>query len=139
MTAFPPAAEEVDLTVARALWAAGDPVVDVRTPQEYAAGHVAGALNVPLDRLPFALDTLPPGQVLTVCSLGNRSRQGAERLARLGRPAVSLRGGTKAWAAAGLPTHTGPDPGERARTRGPRPWRHRGRRPWWRRGRTTDR
>ena len=130
MTAIPPAAEEVDLTVARALWAAGDPVVDVRTPQEYAAGHVAGAVNVPLDRLPFALGDLPPGQVLTVCSLGNRSRQGAERLARLGRPAVSLRGGTKAWTAAGLPTRTGPEPGERGRVRrlSWRRWR-----PWLRR------
>ncbi|MGW0231083.1 rhodanese-like domain-containing protein [Actinopolymorpha singaporensis] len=133
MTATPPAAEEVDLTVARALWAAGDPVVDVRSPQEYAAGHVAGAVNVPLDRLAFVLGTLPPGQVLTVCSLGNRSRQGAERLARLGRPAVSLRGGTKAWVAAGLPTHTGADPGERGRARRLRPWR----RAWWQRGRTT--
>jgi rhodanese-related sulfurtransferase len=130
MTAMPPTAEEVDLTVARALWAAGDPVVDVRTPQEYAAGHVAGAVNVPLDRLPFALRDLPPGQVVTVCSLGNRSRQGAERLARLGRPAVSLRGGTKAWAAAGLPTRTGPEPGERGRSPRSRrrwwPWRRRG-------------
>ncbi|GAA2754996.1 rhodanese-like domain-containing protein [Actinopolymorpha rutila] len=131
MTTIPPAAEEVDLTAARALWAAGDPVVDVRSPQEYAAGHVAGAVNVPLDRLAFALDTLPPGQVLTVCSLGNRSRQGAERLARLGRPAVSLRGGTKAWAAAGLPTRTGPEPGERGRPRRS-PWSR-----WWRCARTT--
>ncbi|MET9018705.1 rhodanese-like domain-containing protein [Actinopolymorpha sp. NPDC004070] len=129
MTAIPPAAEEVDLTVARALWAAGDPVVDVRSPTEYAAGHVEGAVNVPLDRLPFLLATLPPGQVLTVCSLGNRSRQGAERLARLGRPAVSLRGGTKAWAAAGLPTRTGTEPGERTRPRRSPVSR------WWRRGR----
>jgi rhodanese-related sulfurtransferase len=113
-----PAAEEVDVGVAQALWAAGDPIVDVRTAQEYSAGHIAGALNVPLERLAFGLDDLPRGQVLTVCSMGNRSRQGADRLARLGRTALSLRGGTKAWAAAGLPIVTGPEPGQRRRSRG---------------------
>ncbi|MGW5364317.1 rhodanese-like domain-containing protein [Actinopolymorpha pittospori] len=120
---LPPEPEDVDLEVARALWAAGDPVLDVRTPEEYAAGHISGAINVPLDTLAFRLDSLPPGQVLTVCSLGNRSRRGAERLAHLGRPALSLRGGTKAWAAAGLPIRTGAEPGPRRA------------RPWWRRWR----
>jgi hypothetical protein len=51
-----------------------------------------------------------------VCSMGGRSRQGAERLARLGRSALSLRGGTKAWVAAGLPVVTGSEPGDRTRT-----------------------
>ncbi|MEQ4205055.1 rhodanese-like domain-containing protein [Actinopolymorpha sp. B17G11] len=114
----PPGAEEVDVQVAQELWAAGDPVVDVRTEREYAAGHIAGALNVPLDRLAFELDALPPGQVLTVCSMGNRSRHGADRLVRLGRTALSLRGGTKAWAAAGLPIAAGTEPGPRRRNRG---------------------
>jgi rhodanese-related sulfurtransferase len=115
----PHATEEVDVRVAHALWLAGDPIVDVRTEQEYVAGHIAGALNVPLDRLAFGLADLPPGQVLTVCSMGNRSRQGADRLARLGRTALSLRGGTKAWAAAGLPIATGTEPGPRRRSRHP--------------------
>ncbi|MGH3657889.1 MAG: hypothetical protein ACRDUA_14630, partial [Micromonosporaceae bacterium] len=47
-----------------------------------------------------------------------RSRQGADRLARLGRTALSLRGGTKAWAAAGFPIATGTEPGPRRRSRG---------------------
>lgn len=108
-----PSAEDVDLTVARAVWDAGDVIVDVRTPSEYAAGHIAGALNVPLDTIAFRIDELPPGQVLAVCSMGSRSRQGAERFARLGRTSLSLRGGTKAWAAAGLPVVRGPEPGAR--------------------------
>jgi rhodanese-related sulfurtransferase len=120
-----PAAEDVDVSVAHAIWAAGDLVVDVRTPDEYASGHIAGAVNVPLDTIAFRIEKLPPGQVLAVCSMGNRSRRGAERFARLGRTAMSLRGGTKAWAAAGLPVVTGGEPGERRRTGSPgRMWPH---------------
>jgi rhodanese-related sulfurtransferase len=109
-------AEEVDVEVARALWKAGDLIVDVRTAEEYAAGHIAGAVNVPLNRIGFAAAELPEGQVLTVCSMGNRSLRAAETLARIGRPALSLRGGTKAWAAAGLPIVTGAEPGSRERS-----------------------
>jgi rhodanese-related sulfurtransferase len=118
-----PAAEDVDLAVVHARWEAGDPIVDVRSEQEYASGHIAGAINMPLDSLGFRVADLPAGEVVTACSMGNRSRQGAERLCRLGRPAVSLRGGTKAWAAAGLPIATGPEPGLRSRTAaGPLAW-----------------
>lgn len=109
---MPADAEEVDLDVARAVWEADGLVVDVRTPEEYARGHIPGAVNVPLDQIAFRLDQLPSGPVVTVCSMGHRARRGAERFARLGRPAMSLRGGTKAWAAAGYPLVTGPDPGE---------------------------
>ncbi len=118
-----PYAEDVDLEVARAHWEADGLIIDVRTPGEYAAGHVAGAVNVPLDTLAFRLDDLPSGQVLTVCSMGTRSRQGAERLARLGRTALSLRGGTKAWTAAGLPVVRGPEPDSRSHRSRPGPLR----------------
>lgn len=110
-----PTVEDIDVAVARARWQGGDPIIDVRTSQEYADGHIPGAVNLPLDSLGFRLDELPSGQLLAVCSMGGRSRQGAERLARLGRSALSLRGGTKAWAAAGLPIVTGPEPGDRTR------------------------
>ena len=106
-------AEEIDVDVARAMWDVGDLVVDVRTPEEYAHGHIGGAINVPLDRIPVRATELPPGQVIAVCSMGNRSRRGAEAFARAGRTAFSMRGGTKEWARAGLPIVTGPEPGER--------------------------
>jgi rhodanese-related sulfurtransferase len=106
-------AEEIDVDVARAMWNVGDLVVDVRTPDEYAHGHVAGAVNIPLDRIAVRAAELPPGQVITVCSMGNRSRRGADSFARAGRDAFSMRGGTKAWARAGLPIVTGPEPGKR--------------------------
>ncbi|BCJ35782.1 hypothetical protein Athai_32850 [Actinocatenispora thailandica] len=101
--------------MAAAAWAAGDLVLDVRTPEEYATGHVAGARNVPLDRLPAAARELPGGQLLTVCTSGGRSWQAAQRLAALGRTALSVRGGTKAWRAAGHPVIDGPLPGAVAR------------------------
>jgi rhodanese-related sulfurtransferase len=106
-------AERVDVAVARAIWQAGDTVLDVRTAEEYAHGHLPGALNVPVDRIAFRAADLPAGQVLTVCSLGNRSWRAAQLLANAGREALSLTGGTKAWAAAGLPLATGAEPGER--------------------------
>lgn len=111
-------AERVEIAVAQSIWAAGDTVIDVRTPAEYAQGHLPGALNVPVDTVAFRGRELPAGQVLTVCSMGNRSWRAAQILAATGREALSLSGGTKAWAAAGLPLVTGPEPGERTVRRG---------------------
>lgn len=107
-------AEEIDLDVAHACWAAGDLVVDVRLPEEYARGHIAGAINLPLSSIPVRLEELPPGQIITVCSMGNRSRLGADVFARHGRTALSMRGGVKAWQRAGLPVVTGTEPGARS-------------------------
>jgi rhodanese-related sulfurtransferase len=82
-------------------------VIDVRTPGEYAGGHVPGALNVPLDRLDEAASALRAaaarGPLLIVCASGARSAKGCDRLAGLGIEALSLEGGTGAWAAAGHP------------------------------------
>ena len=113
------AAEEIEVDVAHAMWRAGDLVVDVRTAAEYGYAHIAGAINIPLHLIPVRVRELPPGQVVAVCSLGNRSRRGAEAFARAGREAFSMRGGTKAWARAGLAIVTGPEPGERD---GPGAW-----------------
>lgn len=80
-------------------------VIDVRTPGEYASGHVPGAHNVPLDRLDEALpvlrETESDGPLAVVCTTGARSANAAERLAAAGVPAASVEGGTSAWAGAG--------------------------------------
>ncbi|MFF8774465.1 rhodanese-like domain-containing protein [Kitasatospora sp. NPDC015120] len=80
-------------------------VVDVRSAGEYAAGHVPGALNIPLDQLDRALPALRTvaarGELLIVCASGNRSGRACESLAAAGIPAATLVGGTSAWAAAG--------------------------------------
>ncbi|MEU8518988.1 rhodanese-like domain-containing protein [Streptomyces sp. NBC_01216] len=82
-------------------------VIDVRTPGEYAAGHVPGARNIPLDRIEEAAAALRAAAerqpLLIVCASGARSSRGCGRLAALGVQAASLDGGTAAWVAAGHP------------------------------------
>jgi rhodanese-related sulfurtransferase len=117
------AAESIDITTAYEMWCLGDPVIDVRTPEEYSLGHIAGALHVPLDALSARRAELPPGPIITACSYGRRASRAADLLTVAGRSAFSLRGGTKAWQAAGLPIVTGPEPGKRGQRR--RSWRRR--------------
>lgn len=76
-------------------------VIDVRAPGEYAAGHVPGALNIPLDKLPDALPALKSasarGSLLVVCASGVRSTRACEILAGADIQAATLTGGTSAW------------------------------------------
>ncbi|WP_327260604.1 rhodanese-like domain-containing protein [Streptomyces sp. NBC_01232] len=80
-------------------------VVDVRTPGEFASGHLPDAVNVPLDRLTRSLPELRRAAarrpLLVVCASGARSENAAEALASHGIPASSLTGGTQAWTAEG--------------------------------------
>jgi MFS family permease len=76
-------------------------IVDVRSPDEFAAGHVDGAINIPLDVLAQRTSELPKSAaVVTVCGKGGgRSERAAEQLRALGFSSVrSLCGGTRAWA-----------------------------------------
>lgn len=97
-----PASLDADQTHARL---AELTVVDVRTPGEYAGGHVPGALNVPLDRLDRAVPALKEaaarGELVIVCQSGNRSRTACDRLTAHGIPVTNLTGGTSGWAARG--------------------------------------
>ncbi len=75
-------------------------IVDVRGPEEYTAGHVDGAINIPIDTLPAEIDRLrSEAAVITVCTQGGgRSERAAQLLREGGLGAVwSLRGGTRAW------------------------------------------
>ena len=78
-------------------------VVDVREPMEYAGGHIAGSLNVPLSRITQA--DLPQGPLVLVCQSGNRSTKALTQLLQQGypHPVVDLEGGVPAWQQAGLP------------------------------------
>ena len=57
-------------------------VIDVREPLEFAGGHIAGSLNVPLARLQQA--DLPSGPLVLVCQSGNRSAKGVQTLLERG-------------------------------------------------------
>jgi rhodanese-related sulfurtransferase len=80
-------------------------VVDVRTPGEFAAGHVPGAVNVPMDQIEARAGTLAPAgeEVVLICAVGGRSAAAAEALARKGFRTVNVAGGTDAWVASGFP------------------------------------
>ncbi|MFJ8057477.1 rhodanese-like domain-containing protein [Streptomyces sp. NPDC096142] len=84
-------------------------VIDVRTPGEYASGHLPGAHNIPLDHLRTALPALRTaaarGTLLLVCASGNRSTTARTELAAADIPATALTGGTTAWAGEGRPLH----------------------------------
>ncbi|WP_114313426.1 rhodanese-like domain-containing protein [Thermus caldifontis] len=80
-------------------------VVDVRTPQEFAQGHVPGAINLPVEDIVRWGDTLPKDKpVYLYCRSGNRSRQAAEYLKRKGYTNLyNLEGGVLAIERAGFP------------------------------------
>ncbi|WP_328929070.1 rhodanese-like domain-containing protein [Streptomyces sp. NBC_00190] len=84
-------------------------VLDVRTPGEYAAGHLPGALNIPLDQISRALPAIrhaaDRGGILVVCASGARSDSARKTLAEHGIDTATLAGGTGAWAAAGHDLH----------------------------------
>lgn len=76
----------VDGKTARALVEAGAVVVDVRTPQEFAAGHVPGAKNIPFDQISARAAEIggPETPVVVYCKTGRRSGIAAEALKGLG-------------------------------------------------------
>jgi rhodanese-related sulfurtransferase len=81
-------------------------LVDVRSPAEFARGHVPGAVNIPLDRLSrAALGTFDVQRPIhLVCKSGARSLMGLQRLHAEGlQHLVNVAGGTDGWVAMGLP------------------------------------
>jgi rhodanese-related sulfurtransferase len=79
--------------------------IDVRTPEEYKAGHAYRARNIPLDTLMQNLDKLEKNEpVYLICQTGKRSMKAAQMLNEAGfAQTVSIAGGTTAWQEAGLP------------------------------------
>jgi rhodanese-related sulfurtransferase len=82
-------------------------LLDVRSPHEYAAGHLPGAVNVPLDELEAVAARYAGQDVVTVCHSGARSLAAARLLAAAGARVQSLAGGTEAWRQGGHPVETG--------------------------------
>ncbi len=74
-------------------------LIDVREPYEFAAGHVKGAVNVPLGQLSERLGKLDPSaETYVICQSGHRSATAAGLLKRAGfENAYSVKGGTSAW------------------------------------------
>lgn len=83
-------------------------LLDVRSEEEYQAGHLPGAINAPLDRLDQVLDLLPGDREIVAycrgpyCAL---SHDVVQHLAELGFRARRFEEGFPQWKAAGLPVH----------------------------------
>ena len=75
-------------------------ILDVRTPEEFAAGHIPGAINIPNETIGDAdIPQLPDKDqlILVYCRSGNRSKQASEKLAALGYTNIVEFGGIIDW------------------------------------------
>lgn len=100
----------VNPAAAQALIANGSPVLDVRRPDEFAAGHLEGAVNLNLESPDFTqqVATLDPAAAWVVyCHSGNRSAVATAQMESLGFSRLNdLSGGITAWEQDGLPVTT---------------------------------
>ena len=98
--------EELDAKRARELIASeGCQALDLRTLDDWAEAHIAGAVRVDEGDVEGALESLSPDQpVVVVCADGTQSAEVAADLRERGFEAGILRGGMKSWSSAGLPT-----------------------------------
>lgn len=94
----------VSPTEAAALIEGGAYLLDVREPDEWAAGRAPSASHIPLGQLADRFGEVPADtKIVCVCRGGGRSGQATEALVGLGYDAVNLEGGMRAWAGADLP------------------------------------
>lgn len=86
-------------------------LLDVREQDEWDAGHVDGALHIPLGQVIARLGELPDDKLYVLCRVGGRSAQVVQYLVQQGRDAVNVDGGMYAWEGAGRPmvSSTGQD------------------------------
>ena len=83
---------------------AGAFVLDVREHDEWDAGHIPGAVHIPLGELGARYTELERGRPLfVICRSGNRSAYAARALAGAGWDARNVSDGMMGWHAAGLP------------------------------------
>ena len=84
---------------ARELVKAGARLVDVRTPGEFAAGHLPGAVNIPVQELDARLAELHPkdGAIVLYCRSGRRSSSAARTLQSAGFMDVHDLGAMSSW------------------------------------------
>lgn len=77
----------------------GQTVIDVRTPSEFAAGNIPGAVNIPVDDLRSRLAEVPEGDVIVHCAVGIRGHIAGRVLNAAGHGVRNLDGGYRTWSA----------------------------------------
>jgi len=89
------------------LYRCNDPAlrcIDVRSPTEFAAGHIPVAINIPMDEIESRVADLPSDSpIVLVCQSGQRAAMTQALLAEIRPKLTVLTGGTSAWQQAGLP------------------------------------
>jgi len=79
-------------------------ILDVREPSEWSAGHIDGAVHIPMGDLAARQQEIATDRkIVCVCRSGSRSGHVAQALLRAGYDAHNMEGGMKAWSKAGLP------------------------------------
>ena len=83
-------------------------VIDVREPDEWVAGHIRGAIHIPVDDVLARIDELPGGKdLLFICAQGVRSGLACEMAAAMGvetERLYNIEDGTSPWIEKGYPT-----------------------------------
>ena len=83
-------------------------ILDVRQPEEYTQGHIAGSKLIPLGELIGRLNELPKDrEVVCVCATGSRSRSATKLLLSRGYNAFDMTGGMFIWRRSRLPIKKG--------------------------------
>jgi len=87
-------------------------LLDVRTPEEFAAGHIPGAVNIPYDQVTGHLSEIPKDdEVVLYCHSGRRAGLAAEALAANGYTKLAhLQGDMQGWQSAGRPVEASAAP-----------------------------
>src|SRR3954469_5361634 len=98
---------EIDIDDFARRVADGACVIDVREPDEYAAGHVPGAELLPLAAVPAHLDRFGARPTYVICRSGVRSMRACEIASEVGHDVVNVNGGTMAWIVTGHDVATG--------------------------------
>ena len=100
---------EVAVAELRKALALGATLIDVRETHEYEAGHVAGAVLIPMGTVPDRIDAFRgEGPAYLICRSGVRSLRVCEYLAQQGVEAINVAGGMLAWVELGQPVLEGP-------------------------------
>ncbi len=99
-----PVSVDVDVVTASHMHAAGEArILDVRDSEEWQAGHITGALHIPMAELGGRLKEIDKNTVwLAICRTGSRSSRATEFLRAAGVDMRNITGGFRAWAAADL-------------------------------------
>jgi rhodanese-related sulfurtransferase len=107
MAMGPQAYVEIDVAEARQRHEAGAVLLDVRNPDEWAAGRAEGSTWIPMNEVTARQDELPRDrEIVVVCAVGARSAKVAQALNAWGFTAANLAGGLAAWTEAGHPLVT---------------------------------